>query len=98
MWIQSDAKEIVEWIENPVNLCGSIKNGAGACREWINKAWMIRISHAVREQNKAADIIARIVRSKNCDWMEFKNPPDEIKNILQRNRLGMYSTRGESSS
>lgn len=81
---QTDAKNIVEWIENPVELCGPIRSAIEACKDWFKKDWRTNLLYIPREHNKVADSIATIARNKRCEWVEFKEPPEECRRFLAR--------------
>lgn len=69
-----------------------------ACREWINKDWDVKISHIFREQNEVANTIVRIAKNKKCDWIEFREPPEEVKSTLHKDRFGARLTSDDHPS
>lgn len=84
---------IVEWIKNPEKLSGPIREAVEVCRNWLNEKWSINFSHISQEYNKVADFIAKIARNKRCDWIEFREVPEECRNLLLEDIMILNTSR-----
>nr|GLL35698.1 uncharacterized protein LOC109160503 [Ipomoea trifida] len=95
LWIRSDSKDVVDWINKEMNLLGPIGHIICACKAWIRKGWEVKITHAPREFNSVADKLAKDVIIRQCNWIEFNKPPNFILENLEsykRNSLCFLSS------
>ncbi|XP_031095456.1 uncharacterized protein LOC115999708 [Ipomoea triloba] len=56
--VQSDAKNIVQWIQKNSLGCGPIRQCIEKAKWWINRDWRISLLVVYSEQNKVADYLA----------------------------------------
>lgn len=91
---QLDANSIVEWIQNPGDISGPIREAVEVCRSWIKREWNINFVYISRDCNKAADAIARIACSMKCEWMEFRDVPKECRRFLLDDSMKVNTNRG----
>lgn len=52
------------------------------CKSWLDKPWDVRVSHISRDQNMAADSLAKFAVRKHCDWIEYDRPPESLRPLI----------------
>lgn len=83
IWIQCDSKDVVEWLSKNLSPISPLGNMIASCKEWISKPWEVKVTHVLREQNEIVDVLAKIAIGKRCDWIEFFDPPIEVRDLVQ---------------
>lgn len=91
--IQSDALNVVNWIEGDEALAGPIGTIVRECRNWLRKGWKVNVKHVHREQNHVVDRMAKMAVNSRTKWESIKNPPPDIRSLLLNDRLGVPSLR-----
>lgn len=86
--IQSDSRNAINWIKNSANTFGTIRRVIEECQSWVRRNWDVELSHILREQNYAADAMAKTACRMDVDWKEFKTPPREVLLEILEDRLG----------
>lgn len=80
--IQSDAKNVINWITTGVTLRGPIQADIQAAREWLNKGWKISIRAIYREQNRVADTLSILGTRQQNEWTTLSTCPPESEEVF----------------
>lgn len=64
--------KIIDWVANMVVECSRM----------LKKDWDVKISHIFREQNRAADVMAKLSFEWDKGFRVFKEPPATIHEVL----------------
>lgn len=91
--IQSDSRNVIEWIEVRSVPEGPLRNIIEECRRWKMKSWAVSFKHVYREQNVIADCLAKLAARDNERWKDLGTPPREVEEALLDDRMGMSCIR-----
>ncbi|XP_019179206.1 PREDICTED: uncharacterized protein LOC109174424 [Ipomoea nil] len=81
----SDSKQAVEWLNEQHVILGDCGTLIKWCKDWLEKDWSVIVEHIPREENAAADWLAREAPRRLCDWIDLHHPPKEVRDILCAN-------------
>ncbi|MBA0556451.1 hypothetical protein Golob_026552, partial [Gossypium lobatum] len=48
-----------------------------------NQDWQLKFRHVLREQNRLADCMAKVVLSELNRLLAFENPPDHVRSLFE---------------
>lgn len=87
--IESDSRKVVQSIRGIDKLGTDDQNLVEACIREINKFLMVEVVHVMREQNKAADAIAKLAKTYPPELTIFDDPPPAILCVLRDDLIGI---------
>ncbi|RAL48061.1 hypothetical protein DM860_017852 [Cuscuta australis] len=91
--VQCDSLECVEWIHGRHTTRGPAREVIEACQSWMGKDWNVTIYHILRDQNKVADLLARMGKDRALIWRDLESPPNGTRQLLEEDKLGYYWPR-----
>lgn len=65
--VQSDAKEVVRWIQERVELRGVARELVNKVVRWFDINWSMSLRAILREQNKSTDVLAMMGATQMAD-------------------------------
>nr|GMD70514.1 putative reverse transcriptase zinc-binding domain-containing protein [Ipomoea batatas] len=86
--IQSDSRDAVQWINGDFEILGPSRDIVHACKDWVQRNWVVKITHIHRDHNRVTDRLARIAVREGRDWIEFDAPPNDAREYYEEDRLG----------
>ena len=72
--IEIDAKSIVELLNNPRAAERVVSTLVDDCRYLISQLQQVHVKHYVREANRCANVLARLVLKQENDFLVFRSP------------------------
>lgn len=87
--VQSDAEDVVHWINGGPLSVGPFRPMLLRCRHWLSRDWDITLRYVIREQNQVADSIAKLAWRNGIHWVDFIAPPQEIVGLLAWDARGI---------
>ncbi|XP_030939536.1 uncharacterized protein LOC115964342 [Quercus lobata] len=90
-WIaELDAKAVVDVLRNYNYDNTIISPIMDDCRKLLSCFQQIQIKHCYRQANRCADLLAKMGVEQEIDFLIFLNPPVDVLQILQDDRIGLY--------
>ncbi|XP_031111927.1 uncharacterized protein LOC116015902 [Ipomoea triloba] len=69
-------------------ILGPARDIVHACKDWVQRNWVVKITHIHRDHNRVDDRLARIAVREGRDWIEFGAPPNDARKYYEEDRLG----------
>ncbi|RAL38056.1 hypothetical protein DM860_000750 [Cuscuta australis] len=81
--VQSDVREVVNWITRSTSLKGPINDTIIAIKSWTDRFHKISFRAILHEQNKVADCLANLWAFQDISWRMFEVPTAdaELENL-----------------
>ncbi|XP_031099664.1 uncharacterized protein LOC116003863 [Ipomoea triloba] len=86
---ESDSTEVVSYLTRPRPPTIAAHNILEACKRELRAIEVWQITLIVREQNQAADSLAKLARSLHRGLHIFDSPPESILGFLEDDRCGL---------
>ncbi|CAJ2633416.1 unnamed protein product [Trifolium pratense] len=89
----SDSLLTVKLIKEGVSNCHSLANEVHIIRQLLGRVWRVVIDHTLREDNKCADLLAKLGASANSPLVLLTVPPTELLNLIDPDVRGVIFIR-----
>ncbi|PNX74720.1 ribonuclease H, partial [Trifolium pratense] len=89
----SDSLLTVKLIKEGVSNCHSLANEVHIIRQLLGRVWRVVIDHTLREDNKCADLLAKLGASANSPLVLLTVPHTELLNLIDPDVRGVIFIR-----
>lgn len=91
--IKTDAKAIVDVVNNSSCTNHFILPIVDDCRQLISQLAQVQIGHCYCEANACADFLARKGALQASSFILYQDPPVDLLELISSNKLGLYRNR-----
>lgn len=97
LMVESDAKEIIDYLKGRTLPNGNCQKLIEACWKETDRFEKVEFTHILREQNVAADVMAKLMHETSHDIKKLEHPPWQITCCLWEDKHGIPKSRDKGS-
>lgn len=90
--VENDCVRAVNLVNGNEDYDNPARNIVVSCRALIKQSWEVTLNQIPREQNRAADALAKRSLNRNQDYQWMEEPPTKIISLMRHDELGLLGS------